>query len=529
MFGFPSRETGLGAYTTADPRLARRGSIQEYNIWAASPNSNEAQFLDIHEDVAGIASRPPYSAGPSAVPTFPPDEFVGHPSGNVNGNFDFGLGRSLGWPSQYDYVRHRLADFASAMADQARVAPAASRFSSQFGQFGFGQSELGHNSNGLNLARRYSHGDMYGFKSFLPYTLGLSSQPAPVAAQQNTPPEHPKDSEKEAILDYFRCDPQLRVQVTAAFLAERYLMEEQCLSDVLQLPHFPSEVSLRRSQLVLVAFKAGRIDVFSCPDDNPALEYVKIGDLVIVEADRGKDLGMVVRIGVSVDEARLLKLLHFLEQQAAFAGANVSDMLLQSIHLETYNQPSPSTLHAPKPILALALSHEISLILQKAQDEEKACRMCNTKITSATNSASGKASEDLKQMRLVDAEYQFDRRKLIFYYSTTRRIDFRDLVRELFRMFKTRIWMCAVTGLPYEPRRNSAGAQSSLKTIGEQHAKKPAAHRRNSLSMAGGLVYGSSERANDDVPRNFASASNSRLRESGESLVLQSLVDNINI
>lgn len=418
------------------------------------------------------------------------------------------------------------------MADQVRVAPV-SRFSTQFGQFGFGQSEL-HNSGSQNLARRYSQGDMYGFKNFLPYTLGLGSgQPAPVTAPQNPPAEHPKDSEKEAILDYFRCDLQLRVQVTASLLAERYLMEEQCLSDGLQLPHFPSEVALRRSQLVLVAFKAGRIDVFSCPDDNAALEYLKIGDLVIVEADRGKDLGMVVRIGVSVDEARLLKLLHFLEQQAAFAGqANVSDMLLESINLETYNQPSPSTLHVPKPILALALAQEISLILQKAQDEEKACRMCNTKIASTTNSASGKASEDLKQMRLVDAEYQFDRRKLIFYYSTTRRIDFRDLVRELFRMFKTRIWMCAVTGLPYQPRRNSAGAQSTLKTIGEQHARKSGAQRRNSLSMAAALVYGSSggsERANDDVPRKFAPASDNRLRESGESLVLQSLVDNINI
>lgn len=37
-----------------------------------------------------------------------------------------------------------------------------------------------------------------------------------------------------------------------------------------------------------------------------------------------------------------------------------------------------------------------------------------------------------------------DRRKLTFYFVSDRRIDFRDLVRELFKIYKTRIWMCAV-------------------------------------------------------------------------------------
>lgn len=37
-----------------------------------------------------------------------------------------------------------------------------------------------------------------------------------------------------------------------------------------------------------------------------------------------------------------------------------------------------------------------------------------------------------------------DRNKLTFYFSADRRIDFRELVRDLFRIYKTRIWMCAV-------------------------------------------------------------------------------------
>lgn len=47
-------------------------------------------------------------------------------------------------------------------------------------------------------------------------------------------------------------------------------------------------------------------------------------------------------------------------------------------------------------------------------------------------------------MDVVDAEYQWDRNKLTFYFIADRRIDFRELVRDLFRIYKTRIWMCAV-------------------------------------------------------------------------------------
>jgi hypothetical protein len=44
-------------------------------------------------------------------------------------------------------------------------------------------------------------------------------------------------------------------------------------------------------------------------------------------------------------------------------------------------------------------------------------------------------------MQVLEAEYQFDRHKLTFYFAADRRIDFRDLVSELFSQYKTRIWM----------------------------------------------------------------------------------------
>jgi cell fate regulator YaaT (PSP1 superfamily) len=45
------------------------------------------------------------------------------------------------------------------------------------------------------------------------------------------------------------------------------------------------------------------------------------------------------------------------------------------------------------------------------------------------------------QMKLVDAEYSFDRTKITFYYWSENRIDFRNLVRELAKIFNCRIEM----------------------------------------------------------------------------------------
>jgi len=44
-------------------------------------------------------------------------------------------------------------------------------------------------------------------------------------------------------------------------------------------------------------------------------------------------------------------------------------------------------------------------------------------------------------MIILDAEYQFDRHKLVFFFEADRRIDFRELVSDLFSLYKTRIWM----------------------------------------------------------------------------------------
>ncbi|KAG2188350.1 hypothetical protein INT44_001103 [Umbelopsis vinacea] len=155
--------------------------------------------------------------------------------------------------------------------------------------------------------------------------------------------------------------------------------------------------------LYTVEFKGTRSDTFYVSEaDAFSGLHPKCGDLVIVEADRGKDLGTVVTENVSKDTADGTK-------------ANTTR--------EVY----------PKRIYRLAQPQEVSLLAVKEQDEEKALFLCQSKIARLN-----------LPMEVVSAEYQWDRRKLTFYFIADRRIDFRDLVRDLFKTYKTRIWMCAM-------------------------------------------------------------------------------------
>lgn len=280
----------------------------------------------------------------------------------------------------------------------------------------------------------------------------------------------------DSINSYFEADPHKRVKVTVNLLEDNFFNDEKFLNENYQLPKFPTENSLRNYQLVLVSFKAGRIDVFYLPNGS-GLNYLKVGDLVIVEADRGKDLGKIAKMNISIDEARLLKFLQFQEQQQALH----EDLDEFSFHFKKYQpqnpsspkshhqqtQPQPPTLHFPKSILSLAQPNEIVQILNKKQDEEKACRLCLAKISN-TNYLNSNNLNDLLNMKLIDSEYQFDRKKLIFYYSTNKRIDFRDLVRELFRIYKTRIWMCAVVGIPYTAGQQMQPLQYQIQQAQQQ-------------------------------------------------------------
>lgn len=110
-------------------------------------------------------------------------------------------------------------------------------------------------------------------------------------------------------------------------------------------------------------------------------------------------------------------LAHQTELAAASSGAQVapdgSSRLTRSIN--------------PKRLFSKASPSDTSLLYQKAHDEEKALQLCIAKV-----------HQRGLQMRIVSCELQFDRKKLTYYYHASSRVDFRDLVKELFRLYKTR-------------------------------------------------------------------------------------------
>lgn len=382
-----------------------------------------------------------------------------------------------------------------------------------------------------SLLRRHSYGEGIGFRS---QTDASTYQKSPRLGSQALQ-DYDDPQTIAAVHEYFSADPHERVKVTTEYLEQRFFDEEKYLGDLYQLPKFPVENLLRNYLLVLVGFKAGRIDVFCMPDNVKELKSLKVGDLVIVEADRGRDLGKVVKMNISIDEARLLKLLQFLEQQAAISDhMTVNDLSVKSLqntggnHHGHHGANSPPTLHFPKSILSLAQPNEILQILNKKQDEEKACRLCLAKIASTTNMLSSGdtqstlTSSDLMQMNLIDAEYQFDRRKLIFYYSTSKRIDFRDLVRELFRIYKTRIWMCAVNGIPYVPQhQKSKGSKIAAPSRNGNHtgsSHKAGANGAKGGSSGAGTVT-EANGANMNIGTTHAVAQSQATQSTGQSSI----------
>ncbi|KAI0802966.1 PSP1 C-terminal conserved region-domain-containing protein [Irpex lacteus] len=160
--------------------------------------------------------------------------------------------------------------------------------------------------------------------------------------------------------------------------------------------------------LFIVEFKAGRTDLFYCTD--LSLD-IRIGDLVIVEADRGKDLGKIINDTITLAEVEA-----FQKQQKLLSG-------YAEAQGQAPTSPSGSGKEiSPKMIYGKASHHDTQGLNAKLMDEAKALELCRTKV-----------KQRKLPMEVIDAEYQWDRRKLTFYFVAEKRIDFRELVRELFR------------------------------------------------------------------------------------------------
>ena len=81
-----------------------------------------------------------------------------------------------------------------------------------------------------------------------------------------------------------------------------------------------------------------------------------------------------------------------------------------------------------KPVLRLATAEDIRTVEENKEREKSAFETCQKKI-----------QEHGLKMKLVDVEYTFDRNKILFYFTADGRVDFRELVKDLAGVFKTRI------------------------------------------------------------------------------------------
>jgi cell fate regulator YaaT (PSP1 superfamily) len=155
-------------------------------------------------------------------------------------------------------------------------------------------------------------------------------------------------------------------------------------------------------RLVQVRFKGHRIDLFILPEDVLA----EPGQVVIVEADRGIDAGMLLRCS-----------------------------------------PGQLSAHPRKTItkvLRAATEEEIRHLERIRQEDEAALRTCR-----------GRVEISGLPMRVIDAEYQFDGNRVTFYFTAEGRVDFRALVRDLAKIFRTRIELRQIQ--PREAARRQGG------------------------------------------------------------------------
>lgn len=139
-------------------------------------------------------------------------------------------------------------------------------------------------------------------------------------------------------------------------------------------------------KIVGVRFKnAGKIYYF----DPVELELEKNMD-VVVETARGLEYGTIVVCPKEIDESELVSPL--------------------------------------KPIIRIATDEDRQVYNENKEKSKETFELCQQKI-----------KEHNLNMFLIDCEYTFDRNKLIFYFTAEGRIDFRELVKDLASIFKTRI------------------------------------------------------------------------------------------
>ncbi len=140
------------------------------------------------------------------------------------------------------------------------------------------------------------------------------------------------------------------------------------------------------TEVIGVRFKSvGKVYYF-----DPNGERVSAGQYVIVETARGIECGEVVLENRQVDDGKIIAPL--------------------------------------KPVIRVANQEDLKNMEKNHAKEKEAFSICL-----------GKIQKHKLDMKLVDVEYTFDNNKILFYFTADGRVDFRELVKDLASVFKTRI------------------------------------------------------------------------------------------
>ncbi len=140
-------------------------------------------------------------------------------------------------------------------------------------------------------------------------------------------------------------------------------------------------------RIVQVEFKGERTDYFVNAKDLS----IDVGDYVVVQVERGRDMGKIIRSGPDLEKIT---------------------------HVRTVTQE----------ILRKATDDDMTSFEENKRKENEARKVCEEKI----------AGRGLK-MKLVDVEYLLDGSKITFFFTADERVDFRELVKDLAAIYKTRI------------------------------------------------------------------------------------------
>jgi cell fate regulator YaaT (PSP1 superfamily) len=140
-------------------------------------------------------------------------------------------------------------------------------------------------------------------------------------------------------------------------------------------------------RIVQVEFKGERTDYFVNAKDLP----IDVDDYVVVQVERGRDMGKIIQSGPNIEKIT---------------------------HVRPVTQE----------VLRKATDDDMTAFEENKRKEKEARRVCEEKI----------AARSLK-MKLVDVEYLLDGSKITFFFTADERVDFRELVKDLAAIYKTRI------------------------------------------------------------------------------------------